>query len=213
MSLTPQSWQGFRPKYYEDGRSWTSKLVPHLIENTGKFRGGSALKIIGGSGVAVADAAPEFVAGFAMSFLTRDRIPVRLVSDNTDKFNGSYEASASLGDLITAQSTNITSDKVVCMMAPAEGLVVSGKLDADAGSTAASALANNYLDIETTTTNYATLLDEDTATSTLEAYKTVPVAGNEASCIDPDDPATASRRILVKVAELLEVGVATAETT
>ena len=211
--MTPQSWQGFRPKYYEDGRSWSSKVVPHLIENSGAFRCGSALKIVGGAGVGAADANPEFVAGFAMSFQTRNRMPVVSVSDNTLYVNGTYAASATLGDLYTAQSTNITSDKVICLMAPAEGLVVSGKLDADAGTTGGSDLANYYLNIEDTSSNYATLLDESSSVSTLECYKTVPVRGNESSCIDPDDPATASRRILCKVAELLEVGVATAETT
>ena len=206
---TLDSIQGFRPKYYEDGRSWDSRVVPILVHTSATLAIGTAGKRVQAGGVAASDAVSDVVSVYIVGFLTRNRIPVALVASNTTLVDGTY-TEATTGDTYAASSDNLTDKKIVALCVPAEGLVVSGKLDAAAGTTTGSNLTNYYIDIENTAGNYATLLDESTATTAVSNYITIPVRGNEASCIDPQAPATADRRVLVKAAELQDVGNAVA---
>jgi hypothetical protein len=208
MSQSIDSVQGFRPKYYEDGRSADSRITPILVGNSQTLQIGSRAKMVAADGVhpanAVGDLTNFYIVGFAVQ-----GIPVSLVANNSVLVDGTYTVRAT-GDTYAASADNLTDKKVVALCVPAEGLVCSGKLDADAGTTTGSDLPQYYIDIETTAGNFAAIIDESSAVSNATAnFQTVAVRGNEASCIDPDDPATASRRILVKAAELGNVGGAT----
>ena len=208
MSLSLDSVRGFRPKYYEDGRSWSSRVVPKLIGNSQTIEIGGVLKIVAADGVHSADANGDTKAYVAVGFTVKN-IPVVSVANNSAFVDGTYTVNINgNGDTYAAAADNLTDKQIVAQCVPVEGLVMSGKLDANAGTTTGSDLPEYYIDI--LAGNNAVLLDESSAVSNAVAnFVTIAARGNEASNTDPEDPAVASRRILVKVAELQEVGVAT----
>jgi len=203
--------QGFRPKKYLDGRDWTSRVVPILITNSQTLKIGSRVKWVGGSGVNNADAVGDKTAFYVVGFITRQRIPLINAVSGTH-YNGTYTVSTT-GDTYSAASDNQTVDKVYALCVPAEGLIVSAKLDAAAGTTTGSNKPGYYLDIEETAGNYSTLLDESTATTVIANFITIPAEGREDSCIDPEAPASGDRRVLVMAQELQLVGAGVAQTT
>jgi hypothetical protein len=191
--------QGFRPKKYIDGRSWTSRVVPILIGNSQTLKIGSRVKWVAAEGVHNADAVADKTAFYVVGFTTRQRIPMINAVSGTH-YNGTYTVSDT-GDTYAAEADNITVDKVYALCVPADGLIVSAKLDAASGTTTGSDLPGHYLDIETTAGNRSTLLDESTATTSIANFITVPAEGREESCIDPEAPATGDRRVLVMAQE------------
>jgi len=192
---------GFRPKFRLDGGM--PMVIPFIISNTMTLEEGDRTKAVGGAGIEPADAVTDKSFGYVTSFVTKKHLPLRNAVRGTD-YDGTYTPSPD-GDTYVSASDNLTDKQVYAMIALAQDLVVSAKVDATLGTTTGSNKVGYYLDILTTD---STQLDEDSATTSVANFLTIP-GRNAASCVDQED----TSRVYCIAAELQTVGDAVAQTT
>ena len=131
------------------------------------------------------------ILGILQAFLDRNGVPYQISSAN---FGGTYTV-ATTGDVYVPTSSNVTVNKVVGIVVPVMGYLLSAKLDAAVGTTTGSDLAGNYFTLTTATSNS---INEGSVTATIGTTQFQSV-GYVLGSTSPIDPAYGSTtRIIVR---------------
>jgi len=187
---------GFNPLRLNNGSMNLPGLETFVVDGSVTVAQGSALKIGVADGVDIADANSDEIYGYCMGFIIKPgdlNLPLELVSTNATYNDGTYTAARD-GDTFAAAADNATDKQISALVMPARGLIVSGHLSADAGTTTGSNIPGYFIDISSS--GNAVLLDETSASTTSANYSlTTGMSAN--SAVDPAFPITDDRRILV----------------
>lgn len=185
---------GFRPIRMANGSMYLPSVEPLVIyTSNAPYHGSLLMQPSGGVGATIATAATDELSAVVVGFEVYPgvrNLPLRTVAADSNYVDGTL-TKATTGDLYTATSDNTTDKQVAVLTMDVSGLVMSGKLDAAAGTTTGSDKAGYFIDI----INSYTLDESSASTSKAQLILMAGLSGTSAiDSIEPD-----GRRVICKV--------------